>query len=408
MRIHDASSLTPSDGPDRPPQTFIERRLHEAKHRGDVEGYIRVLAGTYLYVDNDKAWSDDNPGLVRYEVRKDSDAAGSGRTLVVRTAGDLPARRPDLVVGSRTFVKVATAMENDACVVSVNPGSASGMRFPLRDRSRWERTPWDRRNWLRIAEDVPAPVHGDDALITDSTGPLVGEFAHGLACGVHLTVHRREVWNRFDDIACGYDSDRQTLKRDWAVTSASAGLTQLQHLLSYENSPPIPEIALKCRTFLARDTAGALVDVDAWRAYAADVCRGSGFTERAAQAVDEVIDLITMYEERFRVDGMLPPDGWVRTAAAYDYGRAVNFARWVVSARYFEPEELIDTVYTVSKLARESYDSWESYSAGYTLGRVLRFDEGEFGHFYESALTPHRICTQEPESPWHQIPFQLS
>lgn len=112
-----------------------------------------------------------------------------------------------------------------------------------------------------------------------------------------------------------------------------------------------------------------------------------------------------MYEERFRADGLLPPGGRVWTASAYDYGRAVNFARWLVSGRYFEPEDLVDTVLTVGKLAKEAYDSWEAFSAGYTLGRVLRFDDGEFGHFYESALIPHRLLSQDPESPWLTLPF---
>ncbi|MBB1245739.1 DUF1266 domain-containing protein [Streptomyces durbertensis] len=96
----------------------------------------------------------------------------------------------------------------------------------------------------------------------------------------------------------------------------------------------------------------------------------------------------------------------VRTAAAYDYGRAVNFVRWVVGARYFEPEELVDAVLTVSKRARSAYDSWEDYSAADTLGRVLRFDEESFGHFYESALVPQRLLAEDPDSLWRTIPFR--
>lgn len=58
------------------------------------------------------------------------------------------------------------------------------------------------------------------------------------------------------------------------------------------------------------------------------------------------------------------------------------------------------------ELCREHYSSWEEFSAGYILGRALRFDEESFGHMYSSALTPHRILSKDLASPWRNIPFQ--
>lgn len=406
MGYVDTSGTRVRNGPNRAAQTIVERRLHEAKIRGDVEGYVRILAGTDLYIHVSKERLDAKPDRLNYNVPFDPGTDRKRCTLYVRTQGDLPSRDPDRVPHRIRFSWLVERVSDQRdTVIEINPGSVSEMRFPFLDRSRFERTPWDRALWARIREEVPAPAHGDDIVLTDRSGPLRDEVAHGLACGVHLAVHRRVIWNRFGDIDVGYQQDRGTLERDWGVTSAAEGLQQLQALLAYRNSPSYPEIALNCRNVLS-EREGGDAGQEAWRTFAAEVGERNELPPRLRELIDETIDRIPVYEERFRADGMLPPGGRVRSVAAYDYGRAINFARWIVSARYFEPADLIDTATTVSKLAKEEYDTWEEFSAGYTLGRVLRFDDGQFGHFYESALTPHRLLAQDPESPWRTIPFK--
>lgn len=46
------------------------------------------------------------------------------------------------------------------------------------------------------------------------------------------------------------------------------------------------------------------------------------------------------------------------------------------------------------------------FSAGYILGRVLRFDDEEYGPYYETALNAHRLLTQAEGSPWRNIPWR--
>jgi hypothetical protein len=76
-----------------------------------------------------------------------------------------------------------------------------------------------------------------------------------------------------------------------------------------------------------------------------------------------------------------------------------------LSARFAEPYETERVVIQAGELARRVYRTWEEYSAGYLLGRVLRFDEEAFGHMDDSALIPHRVLVQDPGSPWRNIPF---
>ncbi|MDP4511541.1 DUF1266 domain-containing protein [Nonomuraea turcica] len=53
-----------------------------------------------------------------------------------------------------------------------------------------------------------------------------------------------------------------------------------------------------------------------------------GMSRPGIDALMQLIGKITRYEERFRADGILPPESFVTSALGYDLGRAVNFARW--------------------------------------------------------------------------------
>ncbi len=115
---------------------------------------------------------------------------------------------------------------------------------------------------------------------------------------------------------------------------------------------------------------------------------------------------IMRYEARFRADGLLPPDGRVRTTVAYDHGRAVNLARWGLSARFCGPADAEAAIVYAGALSKSAYRSWEEFSAGYALGRVLRFDDEEYGPFYEQNVLAHRLLTESEGSPWRHIPWR--
>lgn len=122
--------------------------------------------------------------------------------------------------------------------------------------------------------------------------------------------------------------------------------------------------------------------------------------------MQRLIGRIARYEQRFRADGLLPEEGYVRSVEGWDIGRASQMARWGLGARYGTLEEAEGAVLRAGEVAGETYRSWAEFSAGYLLGRCLHFDEEEFGEWYDSSLATHLTLTGEPASPWLNIPWK--
>ncbi|KOU61080.1 hypothetical protein ADK57_28490 [Streptomyces sp. MMG1533] len=378
------------------PPTDVERRLLEAKSRADWDGYLRVLLGADTFAYAPKEQIDRGKKAVNWLPYR---AADGGDYVAVHTRGVLLPRRPDVVACE---LKLPLAPEEwwgeGWRGLVVNPGTPVEAWFPdARNR---------RRHWKALKKDAPSRGHDDDELITKYDGPLHGPLAHGLACGTHLAVHCQVLWNDVGDVYADYQADVEGLRESWGTTDRGRWQQQLTYLLEGRNSPPHPEFALNVRRELAVHHPGAHADPEVWRAVSVELLRDRGAGQADIAEVLEAIGQIVRYEARFRADGILPPDGWVTSALGYDYGRAVNYARWGVGARFAEPAEAEQAVLAAGELCRETYTSWEAFSAGYVLGRALRFDEESFGHMYSSALTPHRILTTDPASPWRHIPFR--
>ncbi|MGP3933144.1 DUF1266 domain-containing protein [Nonomuraea sp. KM88] len=384
-------------GPPWVPPTDVERALFEAKSRGDWDAYVSVLLGvdTFSYKPKDRV--DSRKLVVNWLTEQGPEGKDC---LVVYTRGELPPRRHDAVaceVGLPFPPEEWWGGELQGLLV--NPGSPSGAYFNDAKRQR--------RHWKSLKKSVPKRGHDADQLLTRYTGPLHGPLAHGLACGGHLAVHNGVIWNEIGDVYTHYEGDVETLRESWGVTDRGGWHTQVTALLEGRNSPVEPEFLLQVRSDLARQYPGSHRDPSMWQQAAAGVLAQKGMGPPGIDAMMQLIGRIARYEDRFRADGILPPDGYVTSALGYDFGRAVNFARWGLSARFAEPFEVEQVVTKAGELTRQVYETWESFSAGYVLGRVLRFDDEAFGHMYGSALTPHRILTQDPGSPWRNIPFAL-
>ncbi|UNO38504.1 DUF1266 domain-containing protein [Streptomyces sp. MST-110588] len=381
------------------PPTDVELDLYEAKSRGDWDAYKRVLlaAQTFTYV-----LKEDVDELAGEASMLLFDGPDGDRCFVVHTRGQLPEPRPGLVQCS---VELLPSREEDEVDehgrvpgLLVNPGTPAGAYFP---GYRGQDEDWD-----ALAEDVPRRGHDDDELITKYSGPLHGPLAHGLACGTHLAVHNQVLWNDLGDVYSDYRRDVEILRDSWDVTDRQGWLEQLTYLLEGRNSPPLPEFALMVRREIARRRPGAHTDPQVWRQVTATNLRQQEGDEETVAEAMSLIGQIVRYESRFRADGILPPDGYVVSALGYDFGRAVNFARWGLGARFAERAEAEKAVIRAGELCRMHYSSWQEFSAGYILGRALRFDEESFGHMYSSALSPHRILMKDLSGPWHNIPFQ--
>ncbi|MER0241470.1 DUF1266 domain-containing protein [Streptomyces sp. HSW2009] len=380
------------------PPTDVERALFEAKTRQDWDAYLQVLFAAQTFAYAPKQLVDDDQ-LIAWVPHT---AAHGPRFLAVYTRGELSAPRAgevacDIALPLAPYVWWGEKLRG----MVVNPGTPTEAYFPGARRKR--------RRWLALRDQLPQhdPDHDAGALLTKYTGPLRGPLAVGLACGAHLSVHRRALWNDLTDVYADYRADTKILREAWGAASAAQWRRQLDFLLAGQNSPPQPEFVLRVRRAIARHTAGAGASVDStlWQRTAVETLRERGTAEAEVAEVRALIRRIIRYEARFRADGLLPADGYVGSAAGYDFGRAVSVARWGLGARYADGAEAEAAVITAGVLCRRHYTSWADFSAGYVLGRVLRFDDESFGPMYASALAPHRLLLDTPTSPWRTLPF---
>lgn len=393
----------------------IERELYEAKARGDWPRFLDALARAELFLPQHRAAVDADPAQARFHPAPD------GASLAVYTRGMLPAPDPHTVYLRQSLAWFANAWDDrDPAYLAVNPGcpAEAYLTTTPADRARW-RAHWDAAPTWGLPADAVHALH--------TGGPLHGPVAHGLAVGGHLAVTNGDFWNSLAYHGGGYTRERERLRKSWGITDAAGWLDALQRLLDAEMVSPVWEYALRVRRALASDFAGP-VDIEHWRHAAEASLRRSaqlaaeprltpdGVTlaqprpaaevEGEIAGVRRLIGRIARYEQRFRADGVLPEDGWVRSVEAWDLGRASQMARWGVGARYGTVEEAERAVLRAGEAARGTYRSWEEFSAGYVLGRCLHFDEEEFGDWYTGALTAHRVLTTDPASPWLNIPWR--
>lgn len=370
-----------------------EHRLYEAGMRGDVEAQLRVLAGAELYIGAPKAEVDAEPDMVLWRSHRDE----VGRSCKpVLTRGMLPPWHPEWVFHGVSLKWIAEFEWRDPRqLLAVNTGTPAQILLPA--------TPQHRAMWLRYYAENDQP--DGDRLIALRHGALYGPLAYGLACGVHLAIGNGVPWNEVGTAYNEYSQELESLRESWGITERTGWQRELNFLLDARNSPPEPDFALRVREDL-RAGLGEPPSAELWRETAAGHAQDIGAGQGAVQNIEELVRRIIRYEARFRADGLLAPDGRVTTTVAYDYGRAVNLARWGLSARFCNPHEAEQAIVYAGALSKSAYHSWEDFSAAYALGRVLRFDDEEYGSFYQQNVVAHRLLTDNEGSPWRNIPWR--
>ncbi|MFJ4963765.1 hypothetical protein EES43_20150 [Streptomyces sp. ADI96-02] len=387
-----AAAPWPPPAPWAPPSE-TEHLLHEAGLRGDVPGQLRALAGAELYIPAPRAEADADPETVTWRVHRDP-AGFACRPVLTR--GMLPAWHPDWVFHGVSLRWAAEFGWSDPrLLLGVNVGTPAQLLLPT--------GPADLALWRRSYAETDRPRK--DRLLALRHGALRGPLAYGLACGAHLAVGNAVPWNEVGTLYRAYVTERDLLRESWGITTREEWQRQLAFLLDADNSPPEPEFVLRAREQLTA-AAGGLPSADLWRETAAGHAQDLGADPAAVRGIEDLVRRVLRYEARFRADGLLPPDGRVRTTVAYDYGRAVNLARWGLSARFGTPAEAEQAIVHAGALSRSAHRSWEDFSAAYAMGRVLRFDEEEYGPFYEQNVLAHRLLTESEGSPWRHLPWR--
>ncbi|MGW2561982.1 DUF1266 domain-containing protein [Streptomyces sp. NPDC001514] len=375
------------------PPTEVERLLYEARLRGDVDAQLRILAAEELFIARPRHEVDAEPDTIYWPAVQDPVTGGLCKPLLTR--GMLPPWHPDWVFHEVTLDWVAQAnWSNPKHWLAVNGGTPAAVLLPA--------SPEHRAVWRRYHAENDRTT--DNRLTALHTGPLYGPLAFGLACGAHLAVTNGVPWNEVGTVYLDYLAQRRMLRESWAISDNASWHQQMAALLDYSNSPPEPEFALRVREALRRGT-GEQPPADLWRETAAGSLHDRGAPPAVVKEMEELVRRIMRYEARFRADGLLPDDGWVTTAAAYDYGRAASVARWGLAARYCTPHEAEQAIVHAGALSKSAYHSWQGFSAGYAMGRVLRFDDEEYGHYYEGSLSSHRLLMENEGSPWRNIPW---
>lgn len=245
-----------------------------------------------------------------------------------------------------------------------------------------------------------------EGVVSTPGGPFYGPLAHGFACGAHLPVHHSNPWNALDDPVQTYQDNREVLADSWGVTTAEDWGRQVNYLLGGLNIGTETDAVLNVRRTLIRQLGH--YDLPSWQEGVRRWCRWQKSSDEDTAEMVETVGVVTRYEARFRADGLLAPNGpnsIVNSVFGYDFGRAVNMARWGFGGRFCDYRAAESVVLRAGELCRQHYSSWADFSAGYALGRVIRFDNEEYGHMYVSVCGPHRLLMSDRSSPWWHIPF---
>ena len=334
------------------PQTAtVEQRLLEALKRGDLEGYLRALSDTHVLVFGSRRLAEEGLEDPRAPLGLVQDIGGQDKVYAV-TPNQTVDPGPHLVYHAMTLRTMLRKCAPLTWQLVVNQGSDHEGRIPVKKLAAWvDNHPEAIR---------PFSDYGDRLIAADSWGRQ-GALAASLACGAHLAVQNEAPWNAIGHVYKDYPADVRLLREGWRIT-----------------------------------------EYDHWRSAVEELLAGA---DGAAESVRAAGETVTAHLAAMRADGIWeadpaagPPD-----VRAWDYGRAVNLARWAAATKLSDMDEARETVQRAGRLAAAAYRDWREYSAGYVLGRLLHFDDVDRTKYYRSIRKVHRILAEDPASPWRTL-----
>jgi hypothetical protein len=239
-------------------------------------------------------------------------------------------------------------------------------------------------------------VFRSGSIVADSSAPKSGPIAFGLACGAHMAVNQGIAWNDLEGAGFPKMELKANLAEMWGVHDRNDWRNVSEAKLA-EQTDNLEHVAVDLRRQAgATNHAGWLKAINE----AANVGR---VPLHSVPALVAAADRITGYEDRFRADGLIT--GVVPSVRVYDWGRAVNLARWGLRAGYCDRTQAENVVLRVGELCASHYRSWADLSAGFALGRLLFFDEEDFPVHYGTVREAHRKLLDETDSPYRTIPW---
>jgi hypothetical protein len=233
-------------------------------------------------------------------------------------------------------------------------------------------------------------------ITTDRSAPTTGPIAFGLACGAHMAVNQGVAWNDLE----GAGFPRLELKANLAEMWGVHNPTDWRRVCEAKLAPHTDN--LEHMAVELRRESGA-TDYGGWRHAIDQAARSGRVPLHSVHALVDAADRVTRIEERFRADGLV--DGVVPSVRVYDWGRAVNLARWGLRSGYCDRAQAENVVLRVGELCAAHYGSWADLSAGFALGRLLFFDDEDFPVHYVTVREAHRRLLDDEGSPYRTLPW---
>jgi hypothetical protein len=335
-----------------PQAATVEQRLLEALKRGDLDGYLRALSDTHLLVFGSRRLADaglDEPGRPLGVVQ---DIAGQRKVYAV-TPDQTVDPGPHFVYHAMTLRTLLRRCTPLTWQLVVNQGSDHEGRIPVKKLAAWVDS---HPEAIRPFSDY------GNRLTAAERWPREGALAAALACGAHLAVQNEVPWNAIGHVYNDYPADVRLLRQGWKISEYDHWRATIEGLLGD------PGTAARAR-------------------------RAGGRAETAQHLAAMAADGIWESE----------PDGPVPDVRAWDYGRAVNLARWAAATKLCDADEARETVLRAGRLAAAACRDWREFSAGYILGRLLHFGDTDRAKYYHPIRTVHRILAEDPASPWRTL-----
>ncbi|HWG27647.1 DUF1266 domain-containing protein [Actinospica sp.] len=334
------------------PQTAtVEQRLREALRRGDLDGYLRALSDTHLLVFGSRRLADEGLEEPKAPLGLVQDMGGQHRVYAV-TPNQTVDPGAHLVYHAMTLRTMLRRCVPLTWQLVVNQGSDHEGRIPVKKLAAWVDS---HPEAIRPFSD-----YGDRLIAADGK-PRRGAVAAALACGAHLAVQNEAPWNTIGYVYKDYPADVRLMREGWRITEYDHWRATVEGLLADQGEAAIDPDK----------------DPDAVAAHLAAM-RADGIWEADAEAP--------------------PPD-----VRAWDYGRAVNLARWAAATKLCDADEARETVQRAGRLSAAAYRDWREFSAGYILGRLLHFEDADRDRYYRAIRRVHRILAEDPASPWRTL-----
>jgi hypothetical protein len=242
-------------------------------------------------------------------------------------------------------------------------------------------------------------------VVTSARAPAFGDLAWSLACGANLSVPNGRAWNLLVDPHMPVENAQEALDM-WGIRSPRNWHETMHRLLGDAYGDRNFEYVLRLRRRIW-EWQRQVPELTSWQQYIVKTAESGGIDRAKVGRLTGVAARIARYERAFADDGLVAPMGGVTSVLAYDWARAIHLAFWAVATGLVDEPTARSAILRAGQMCALRYLSWPDMSAGYSLGRVLAFDDDKFGDdWYGECVRTHRALARATDGPWSTLPWR--